>query len=73
MRVWDPAVGCDGRGVNDMTTRISTALGVDADVQAIIAAALIGAFLVFGAGFANSAALHTAAHDTRHSATFPCH
>lgn len=58
-----------------MTAKIAKLTGakVDADLQAIIAAALIGAFLVFGAGFANSAALHGAAHDSRHSITFPCH
>ncbi|MFC3072571.1 CbtB-domain containing protein [Shinella pollutisoli] len=36
-------------------------------------ALLIGAFLVFGAGLANSATLHDTAHDTRHSYGFPCH
>ena len=33
----------------------------------------IGAFLVFGAGLANSAVLHDTAHDVRHSFGFPCH
>ena len=56
-----------------MTARLSAALGIDAELQAILAAALIGVFLVFGAGFANSAALHDAAHDSRHSIAFPCH
>lgn len=56
-----------------MTTKLASVLGVDADLQAIVAAILIGAFLVFGAGFASSAALHGAAHDSRHSITFPCH
>ena len=36
-------------------------------------AAAFGVFLVFGAGFANSAALHEAAHDARHAFAFPCH
>ena len=48
-------------------------LRVDAEIQAIAAALLVGAFLVFGAGFANSAAMHSAAHDSRHSVAFPCH
>ncbi len=56
-----------------MTAKLSSLLGIDADLQAIIAAALIGAFLVFGAGFANSATLHGAAHDSRHAIAFPCH
>lgn len=56
-----------------MTAKLSSLIGIDADLQAIIAAALIGAFLIFGAGFANSAALHGATHDSRHSVAFPCH
>lgn len=35
--------------------------------------ALIGATLVFAAGFAHSQSLHDAAHDLRHSTGFPCH
>jgi cobalt transporter subunit CbtB len=38
-----------------------------------IFAILLGAFLVLGAGFAPIAALHNAAHDSRHSFAFPCH
>ena len=41
-------------------------------MQAVFAA-LIGAVLVFTAGFAHSDALHDAAHDVRHSTGFPCH
>ncbi len=37
------------------------------------AAVLIGAFLIFGVGFAPIAAVHNAAHDSRHSFAFPCH
>ena len=36
-------------------------------------AALLGAFVVWGVGFSPIAALHNAAHDTRHSMAFPCH
>jgi len=36
-------------------------------------ALFLGGFLVFGVGLANSATLHNAAHDTRHSYGFPCH
>jgi len=32
-----------------------------------------GLGLVFLTGFANSAAVHNAAHDTRHAMAFPCH
>lgn len=41
-------------------------------VAALMAASL-GAVLLFGAGFASMEALHNAAHDSRHSAGFPCH
>lgn len=41
-------------------------------VQAMCAAGL-GAVLLFGAGFASMETLHNAAHDSRHSAGFPCH
>jgi cobalt transporter subunit CbtB len=36
-------------------------------------AALLGLFLIWGVGFSHIAALHNAAHDTRHSMAFPCH
>jgi cobalt transporter subunit CbtB len=36
-------------------------------------AALIGAFLIFGSGFAHIEAVHNAAHDARHAFAFPCH
>lgn len=41
----------------------------------VIAAAtlLFGLGLVFLTGFAHSATIHNAAHDTRHSMAFPCH
>ncbi|MDX1370769.1 CbtB domain-containing protein [Pseudomonas sp.] len=34
---------------------------------------LLGAALIFVAGFSPIEAMHNAAHDTRHSAAFPCH
>ena len=40
---------------------------------AALLALLVGAFLVFGAGFAGPAMLHEAAHDARHSINTPCH
>lgn len=39
---------------------------------ALVAAAL-GLALLYVAGFAEQEVLHNAAHDTRHSAAFPCH
>ncbi len=35
--------------------------------------ALVGVALLFAAGFAQTHVLHNAAHDSRHSAVFPCH
>ena len=39
---------------------------------ALVACAL-GAVIVFGVGFAAPELIHNAAHDTRHSMSFPCH
>lgn len=49
--------------------------GVDVSSRIAIAAvaAAMGMLLLFGAGFANSQALHEAAHDARHGIGFPCH
>ncbi len=40
---------------------------------AVLAAAALGLVIVFAAGFAPGEAVHNAAHDTRHSFSFPCH
>ena len=42
-------------------------------LPASLLAILVGAFLVFGAGFASPEALHAAAHDARHAVNTPCH
>lgn len=39
----------------------------------MLSALLLGVFLIYGVGLANSAAVHNTAHDTRHSYGFPCH
>lgn len=36
-------------------------------------AAILGLVLIYGAGFSTTAQVHNAAHDGRHSASFPCH
>jgi cobalt transporter subunit CbtB len=36
-------------------------------------AAVLGLVLVYGAGLAQTEEIHNGAHDTRHSAGFPCH
>jgi cobalt transporter subunit CbtB len=38
-----------------------------------LVAALLGTFLILGAGFAPISVIHNAAHDTRHAFAFPCH
>ncbi len=43
------------------------------EIRAALAAGLLGASLIFVAGFASIPAIHDAAHDGRHSLTFPCH
>ncbi len=42
-------------------------------VFAVMAAVLIGTFIVAGVGFAGSEIMHNAAHDIRHGLAFPCH
>ena len=44
----------------------------DRILTSLLAGAL-GLILLYGAGFAETAELHNAAHDGRHSASFPCH
>lgn len=39
----------------------------------LAAAFVLGGVIVYGVGFFNTAAVHNAAHDTRHSQGFPCH
>jgi len=41
--------------------------------SAILVSALLGAAVLFMAGFASPEALHAATHDTRHATGFPCH
>ena len=42
-------------------------------LTAVLCASILGACLVYFAGFSHIEAVHNAAHDTRHSAAFPCH
>ena len=43
------------------------------ELTAVVLGLLLGAFLILGVGFADSSTIHNAAHDTRHSISFPCH
>ena len=49
------------------------ALGVQEKAITVVVLALLGVFVVWGVGFAQSSLLHNAAHDSRHSIAFPCH
>ncbi|HXQ52513.1 MAG TPA: CbtB domain-containing protein [Stellaceae bacterium] len=59
-----------------MAQMSSTQVGVRGDARRLATATValvLGLFLLFGAGFAPISALHNAAHDSRHSFSFPCH
>ena len=62
-----------------MSTRISRTHAVATPttqsrrIVAAVGAAVLGALLVYFAGFSHIDAVHNAAHDTRHSSAFPCH
>lgn len=62
-------------GVHDMQTEtLSKPLSQTTDtVTAILVSALLGAAVLFMAGFASPEALHAATHDARHATGFPCH
>ncbi|MDO9418698.1 CbtB domain-containing protein [Pararhizobium sp.] len=56
------------------TSTVSTqSLSLSDRLTAGVLALFLGSFLIFGAGFANSAVIHDTAHDTRHANSFPCH
>ena len=56
------------------TARHSAAITTQSQrLAAAIGALVLGAALVYFAGFSHIAAVHNAAHDTRHSSAFPCH
>jgi len=49
------------------------AVALPSRILAPVCAALLGAMLIYLAGFAHADALHDGAHDARHSAALPCH
>lgn len=56
-----------------ITKQKPIAVGVPAKVLSLSAMAVLGGLLVGGVGFANIPAIHDAAHDVRHTLSFPCH
>jgi cobalt transporter subunit CbtB len=56
------------------TTTSSTTTATQAQrLTAAVSAMILGACLVYFAGFSHIDPVHNAAHDTRHSSAFPCH
>jgi len=55
------------------TTTSSTTVTQTQRLSAAVSAMILGACLVYFAGFSHIDAVHNAAHDTRHSSAFPCH
>ncbi|KRD96237.1 cobalt transporter [Bosea sp. Root381] len=56
------------------TASVSTQqASVSERVKAAAAALALGMVLIYTVGFAASASVHNAAHDTRHAIAFPCH
>ncbi len=47
--------------------------GISDKILPAMLAGMLGLALLYTAGFAEAAQLHNAAHDGRHSASFPCH
>ncbi|MFT2161539.1 CbtB domain-containing protein [Pseudomonas putida] len=52
---------------------LATPVTLSQRVTIAVGASLLGLCLVYFAGFSQIEAVHNAAHDTRHSAAFPCH
>lgn len=58
--------------LNNTQTQADSETLKDRILPAMLAATL-GLLLIYAAGFAETTQLHNAAHDGRHSASFPCH
>jgi len=59
--------------ISSTASTASTTATLSQRLTAAICASILGASLVYFAGFSHIEAVHNAAHDTRHSAAFPCH
>ncbi len=58
---------------NSEVKNTGLSLSLQQRAAAVVVTVSLGLFMVWGIGFAQSQTLHDAAHDTRHSFTFPCH
>ncbi len=59
--------------MNTNTYAPSSDITANETLRARVLAAAAAVVIVFTVGFAQSATLHNAAHDTRHTLAFPCH
>lgn len=59
-------------GTNETAFSIA-ALRAQERVAAGVIALLLGVFMLYGVAFVHADILHSAAHDTRHAITVPCH
>lgn len=57
----------------DSAASPSSTIALKDKILPSLLAVALGALMLYGAGFASTEALHNAAHDSRHSAGFPCH
>ncbi|MCV9940533.1 CbtB domain-containing protein [Bosea sp. (in: a-proteobacteria)] len=55
------------------TATVTSQASVSERAKAVAAALILGFVLIYTVGFAASANVHNAAHDTRHGLAFPCH
>lgn len=56
-----------------LSSSASVSLPLSKRLLLAVGSCLLGATLIFVAGFSHLEVVHNAAHDTRHSAAFPCH
>lgn len=56
-----------------MTTQTQTLTTARTGLTPIFAAAIAGLALIYFAGLSQAQTIHDAAHDSRHSMSFPCH
>jgi cobalt transporter subunit CbtB len=68
-----PAAGGAAKETMMNSVTVSTQASVSERAKAVAAALMLGFVLIYTVGFAASASVHNAAHDTRHGLAFPCH
>ncbi len=59
--------------INQKTNNQGLSISTQQRILGVFLAASLGFFMIWAVGFAQSQTIHDAAHDSRHSFTFPCH